>query len=386
MSRTLSVHIVDSTLREGEQFAAADFTSEDRLRIARALDEFGVDYIEMTSPAASPQSARDLRAVVGLGLRARILTHTRCHLDDARLAVESGVHGVNLLFGTSELLRSHSHGRSIETILEEAATVIHYLQGCGVEIRFSCEDAFRTPLEDLLTIYCAVDALGIDRIGIADTVGIATPREVTALIGAVREAVNCDIEFHGHNDSGCAVATAFAALEAGATHIDTTILGIGERNGITALSGLIARLYLTDPALVERYNLSRLTSLDELVSEIIGLPVPFNSCITSATAFTHKAGLHTNAVLREPRTYEALDPSAFGRERNVLVGHRLTGRHALAHRATALGVQLTEDALRRVTALVKALADHAPLSETQVDALLVEHSGPLALSAQGGVA
>lgn len=386
MSRTLSVHIVDSTLREGEQFAAADFTSVDRLRIARALDEFGVDYIEMTSPAASPQSARDLRAVVGLGLRARILTHTRCAIEDARLAVECGVHGVNLLFGTSELLRRHSHGRSLDTILEEAATVIRYLQGCGVEIRFSCEDAFRTPIEDLLTIYRAVDALGIDRIGIADTVGIATPREVTALIGAVREAVACDIEFHGHNDSGCAVANAFAALEAGATHIDTTVLGIGERNGITALSGLIARLYLTDPALVERYNLSRLTSLDELVSEIISLPVPFNSCITSATAFTHKAGLHTNAVLREPRTYEALDPRAFGRERSVLVGHRLTGRHALAHRATALGVQLTEDALRRVTSLVKALADHAPLSETQVDALLVEHSGSLALSAQGGVA
>lgn len=386
MSRTFQVHIVDSTLREGEQFAAADFTSEDRLRIARALDEFGVDYIEMTSPAASPQSARDLRAVVGLGLQARILTHTRCHLDDARLAVESGVHGVNLLFGTSEYLRRHSHGRSIESILEEAATVIRYLQGCGVEIRFSCEDAFRTPLEDLLTIYRAVDALGVHRVGIADTVGIATPREVTALIGAVREAVNCDIEFHGHNDSGCAVANAFAALEAGATHIDTTVLGIGERNGITALSGLIARLYLTDSSLVERYTLSRLTSLDELVSEIIGLPVPFNSCITSATAFTHKAGLHTNAVLREPRTYEALDPSAFGRERNVLVGHRLTGRHALAHRATALGIQLTEEALRRVTALVKALADRAPLSETQVDALLVEHSGPLALSAQGGVA
>lgn len=386
MSRTLPVHIVDSTLREGEQFAAADFTSEDRLRIARALDEFGVDYIEMTSPAASPQSARDLRAVVGLGLRARILTHTRCHIEDARLAVECGVHGVNLLFGTSEYLRRHSHGRSIEAILDEAATVIRYLQGCGVEIRFSCEDAFRTPLEDLLTIYRAVDALGVNRVGIADTVGIATPREVTALVGAVREAVNCDIEFHGHNDSGCAVANAFAALEAGATHIDTTVLGIGERNGITALSGLIARLYLTDARLVERYDLSRLTGLDELVSEIIDLPVPFNSCITSATAFTHKAGLHTNAVLREPRTYEVLNPSDFGRERNVLVGHRLTGRHALAHRATALGVQLTEDALRRVTALVKALADRAPLSEAQVDALLVEHSGSLALSAQGGVA
>jgi len=242
-----SLRIVDSTLREGEQFAGAHFTSDDRLRIARALDDFGVDYIELTSPAASPQSAEDLRRISALDLSARVLTHTRCHMDDVRLAVECGAEGVNVLYGTSALLREHSHGRDLETILEDAARVIAWLQDREVEVRFSCEDAFRTELDDLLRIYRFVDALGIDRVGIADTVGIATPFEVHRRVLAIREAVGCDIEFHGHNDSGCAIANAHAALVAGATHIDTTVLGIGERNGITALSGLIARLYVTAP-------------------------------------------------------------------------------------------------------------------------------------------
>jgi homocitrate synthase len=186
--------------------------------------------------------------------------------------------------------------------------------------------------------------------------------------------VRCDIEFHGHNDGGCAIANADAALHGGATHIDTTVLGIGERNGIAALSGLIARLYLTDPALVAHYHLPLLPDLDAMVARLVGVEIPFNACITGATAFTHKAGMHTNAVLQEPRAYEALDPAAFGRERAVLMGHHLTGRHALAHRAASLGLRLSDDALRATTDRVKALADTNPLTQVQVDALLHEHA------------
>ena len=374
MRPTHPVQIVDSTLREGEQFAGAQFGSADRRSIAEALDAFGVDYLELTSPAASPQSALDLQMVAALPLHARVLAHTRCTPADVQLAAGCGVAGVNLLFGTSEYLRTSSHGRSLDEILAEATTAIRFLQERGLEVRFSCEDAFRTPLADLLRVYRAVDALGVHRVGIADTVGIATPWEVGEVVAAVRAAVGCAIEFHGHNDGGCAIANAAAAHAAGATHIDTTILGIGERNGITALGGLIARLYLTDPALVEGYNLSLLPALDALVARMVGVEIPFNSCITGATAFTHKAGLHTGAVLRAPCTYEALDPQVFGRDRVVLIGHRLTGRHALAHRSTALGLHLSASALRAVTAQVKALADDAPLTQPQLDALLLEHA------------
>jgi homocitrate synthase len=185
-----NVQIVDTTLREGEQFARAQFSTQHKLEIARALDAFGVEYIEVTSPVASPQSEQDLQAIVALSRSARVLTHTRCHLDDLRRAVACGVDGVNLLFATSSLLRSASHRRDIDQILSEAARCIAFLQAANVEVRFSCEDAFRSAPADLLRIYTAVDALGVDRVGIADTVGIATRSRATgracARCGALR--------------------------------------------------------------------------------------------------------------------------------------------------------------------------------------------------------
>lgn len=376
-----NVQIIDSTLREGEQFARAHFSTNQKIAIARALAAFGVEYLELTSPVASPQSAADLRAIVALNLPTRILTHTRCHLDDVQQAMSCGVHGVNLLFGTSPLLRAHSHRRTFDELLDEATRCIRVAQAAGVEVRFSCEDAFRTEPADLLRIYTRVDALGVNRVGIADTVGIATPRDVERLVGLVRAAVRCDIEFHGHNDGGCAIANANAALEAGATHIDTTILGIGERNGIASLSGLIARLYLTDPQLVARYDLRQLAALDALVADLLALPIPFNSCITAETAFTHKAGLHTNAVLRDPRSYEALDPGVFGLSRNVLLGHRLTGRNAIANRAQMLGLDLSADELHLLTQRIKARADERPLSDSEVDALILASRTPVVAAA-----
>ncbi|MGA9114455.1 MAG: homocitrate synthase [Candidatus Dormiibacterota bacterium] len=370
--------IIDSTLREGEQFAGADFTTAEKLEIIAALDEFGVEYIEMTSPAASPQSEADLRAAVTARPRARLLTHTRCSIQDVDRALATGVDGVNVLFATSEVLRRASHGRSLDEVVEIACGVISHVRGAGREVRFSCEDAFRSDLEEILTVYRAVDACGPDRVGIADTVGVATPREVEELVVAVRAAVGCDIEFHGHNDTGCAVANALAALEAGATHIDTTVLGIGERNGIASLSGLIARIGTVAPARVDPYRLDRLPQLDARVAGILGIGVPFNAPITGAFAFTHKAGMHSNAVLRDPRSYEVLLPERYGLDRQILVGHRLVGRHAIRDRALILGLDLDETQIAAVTAQVKRLADTATLSDDQVDDLLLRWPSPVA--------
>jgi homocitrate synthase len=366
--------LVDSTLREGEQFATARFTSAQRLAVAELLDAFGVEYLELTSPAASPQSARDLATIARRGLRARILTHVRCHMDDARLAVEAGAQGVNLLFATSEPLRTVSHGRSHDQILEQAAEVIGYLRGHDVEIRFSCEDAFRTSLPDLLRIYGAIERMGVHRVGLADTVGVATPRQVLDVVGAVRAAVSCDIEFHGHNDAGCAVANAYCAFESGATHIDVTVLGIGERNGIAALSGLIARLASVDAALVARYNLALLPEIDRTIADLLGVAIPFDAPISSPYAFHHKAGMHAKAVLSDPRSYEALDPALFGRARTVAVAHRLVGWHAVAERARELGIYLSEQAARSAAARIKTLGDEHDLDGTTVDEILYEYA------------
>ncbi|RMF30226.1 MAG: homocitrate synthase [Chloroflexi bacterium] len=370
-----SFALVDTTLREGEQFAGAHFTLGQKVEIAQALDEFGVEYIEVTSPVASPQSERDLRLLSRLGLRARLLTHVRTRMDDARRAVDCGVDGVNLLFGTSPWLRRFSHGKSIPEIIEAALAVIAFLKSQGVEVRFSTEDTFRSRPEDLIAIYRAVDAAGVDRVGLADTVGIATPRQVYALVQQVRREVQAGIEFHGHNDTGCAVANALAALEAGATHLDVTVLGIGERNGITSLSGLIARLYTLDKRLVARYNLRALPELERMVARFVGVEVPFNQPITGRTAFTHKAGIHTKAVLNHPATYEVLDPRDFGLDRSLEIAHRLTGRHAIRRRAEALGLRLSEEQVTMVTRRIKALADQVPLSLEEVDRLLYRWGG-----------
>jgi len=362
--------IIDSTLREGEQFGPAHFTPSQKVALAEKLDEFGVEYLELTSPCASPQSDADVRAIAALPLRAKVQTHVRCHPDDARQAAATGVDGIDVLFGTSSKMRAFSHGKTVEEIIETGTEVVSYIQAQGLEVRFSSEDSFRSEPRDLLRVYQAIDRLHPQRVGLADTVGIATPNQVYELVSMVRKAVDCDIEFHAHNDTGCAIANAFAALEAGATHIDATVLGIGERNGIVPLSGIIARLLSLRPELVEQYQLGVLRELDEMVAEMVGIAVPFNAALTSATAFHHKAGMHTNAVLNDPSAYEIFDPARFGRERTVMAGHRLTGRHAIASRATALGLTLTEHEVRTVTAEVKRRADAGPLSNEELDSLL----------------
>jgi len=170
--------------------------------------------------------------------------------------VETGVDGIDVVFGTSSYLREFSHGKDIDFIIESAKEVINYIKSQGREVRFSSEDSFRSDLVDLLRIYREVDKLGVNRVGIADTVGVANPRQVYKLVKTVRSVVSCDMEFHGHNDTGCAIGNSYAALEAGATHIDTSILGIGERNGITPLGGFVARMYTVNPEYVKgKYNL-----------------------------------------------------------------------------------------------------------------------------------
>jgi homocitrate synthase len=366
-----SFRIIDSTLREGEQFALAHFTIEQKLAIAAALDRFGVDYMELTSPVASPRSEADLRRIALTERFFRLLTHVRCNLADARLALDTGVDGVDVLIATSSRLRPVSHGMSIDEIIDTGREVVAEIREAGCEARFSTEDSFRSDPDDLVRIYRAIDAAGADRVGLADTVGVATPSQVHDLVSMVRRNVGCDIEFHAHDDTGCAVANALAALEAGATHIDTTVLGIGERNGIVPLSSMMARLHTLQPELVDHYRLEMLPELDAMLAAILGIAIPFNAAVTAPTAFHHKAGMHTKAVIADPGSYEVLEPARFGRERSILSGHRLTGRHAVGDRAATLGVDLDDERLRRLTAEVKRRGDDGPLDGDDLDALIV---------------
>ncbi len=362
--------IIESTLREGEQFVNAFFSIEEKIQIATLLDAFGVEYLELTSPLASPQSRKDCETIAKLGLNAKILTHTRCNLEDAKVAVDTGVDGVDIVIGTSSYLRDFSHGKSIDQIIDLAQEVVAYLLDQGVETRFSTEDSLRSDNGDILRVYQAVDALGVDRVGIADTVGVGTPQQIYRLVKNLRSLINADIEFHGHNDSGCAIANAYAALEAGATHIDTSVLGIGERNGITPLGGLVARLYATSPELVKKYHLPLIRNLDNLVARLVQVDVPFNNYITGFASFAHKAGIHAKAVLNNPSTYEILKPEDFGLTRYIHVAHRLTGWNAVKNRAEQLGLELDDTQLKYLTGKIKAMADAGQMTLEDVDSLL----------------
>lgn len=370
-------HFIDSTLREGEQFRGTHFTIDDKKEIARLLDRFGVEYMELSTPVASPQSADAIRALADMPRGFKLLTHIRADMDDAKLAVDCGVDGADVYIGTSNYMREYSHGKSLDQVIEIGQKVIQYLNEHDIETRFSTEDTFRSNFADVMTVYRAMDLAGVDRVGVADTVGIADPLSTYNLISNLRDVVNCDIEFHGHNDSGCAVANAFCALQAGATHIDTTVLGIGERNGITPMGTLIARLYTCDKSLVEKYDLPLLGEIEELVARKLGIVIPFNTPITGEVAFHHKAGVHTKAVLQNPTTYEAIDPGDFGMSRFIDVAHRLVGRNAIRDRALTLGLDLPDDMLRLVTAQVKALADLGPITIQDVDDMLYELRHPV---------
>lgn len=363
-------HFIDSTLREGEQFRGAHFTIDDKREIAGLLDEFGVEYMELSTPVASPQSADAIRVLSDMRRGFKLLTHIRANMDDAKLAVDCGIDGADVYIGTSTYMRQYSHGKSLEQVIDIGQQVIEFLKSQGIETRFSTEDTFRSNFADVMTVYRAMDLAGVDRVGVADTVGIADPLSAYNLISNLRDVVSCDIEFHGHNDSGCAVANAFCALQAGATHIDTTVLGIGERNGITPMGALVGRLYTYDKSLVEKYDLLLLAEIERLVAAKLGIAIPFNTPITGELAFHHKAGVHTKAVLQNPTTYEAINPDDFGMSRIIDVAHRLVGRNAIRDRAAGLGIELADDSLRLATSQVKAMADEQPISMQDVDHIL----------------
>ncbi|KAL5090399.1 Saccharopine dehydrogenase, variant 2 [Trichoderma cf. simile WF8] len=294
-------------------------------------------------------------------------------MEDAKKAVECGVDGVDLVIGTSSFLREYSHGKSMEMIKDIAMEVIAYVKSKGVEVRFSSEDSFRSNLVDILHLYQACDKAGVDRVGVADTVGGATPRMVYDLIRTLRGVVGCDIETHFHDDTGCAVANAHSALEAGATHVDTSVLGIGERNGITPLGALMARMVVTAPDYVKsKYNLKALKSLETLVADAVQVNIPFNNPVTGFCAFTHKAGIHAKAILANPSTYEIINPHDFGMTRYVSINSRITGWNAVKARIEQLGLgaEFSDDQVKEVTAKIKQMADIRPLAIDDTDSII----------------
>lgn len=377
LNKIRNVKIVDTTLREGEQSIHCDLRTIEKLRIANYLFDMKVDYIEVVSPIVSKSSYDDCKEIVKQKRNGtQVLTHVRCHPMDIEKALECGVDGINMYMATSPILAKYSHKKGIDEVIRIATDMVNLVKSSGINVRFSCEDSFRSNIDDILRVYKAIVAAGANRIGITDTVGISDSYIVKKLFNHLRrELPHIDMEFHCHNDTGSANENAFTAMRYGATHINTTVLGIGERNGITQLGAFLAKLCATDSALDitrSRYNLSVLRDLETYIATICGIDIPFNNPITG-TAFTHKAGVHSNAAINDPKSYEILQPDIFGVQRNICVASKLTGKNSIRKRAMDLNIFISEDTLVRITSIIKNLFDTEQPNIDKVDKILYMH-------------
>jgi len=315
------VEILDATLREGEQTQGVKFSLEQKVEIAKKLDEFGVDYIEAGMPIISDYDFQAVKAVAHLGLRAEVLGHARAKPEDIVAVANSGCKWVGIFCGINDLSIAHRiHGKNKEGVYDMIGDSIRYAKKLGLKVRYTVEDATRTHSFNLIEIAELAERAGADRFSIADTVGCASPELTSELVSGLKKEVKIPLEVHCHNDLGLALANSLAAYNAGADVLDAAVNGLGERTGITSLQELsLALAHLHKQERYSKRNLSILTDLSELVAKCSGVRLDALRPVTGENAFTHTAKLHTKAVGFNPKTYESINPQDVGRERKIAV-------------------------------------------------------------------
>ncbi len=330
------LEIIDTTLREGSQTSLLHdhykyfFSQEDKREIVRALIIYGVKFIEFFAPIVSQREADDFVAcraerdslIMQKGYTF-LLAHVRCHPDDVQSAIEAGFDGLNFYFGTSLKSRTSSHGKDLDEIARRAQSLIEQVKRDypHLILRFSGEDAFRTSFDDLCRVYDAIAPL-VSRVGTPDTVGVATPSGVVQRVENLRKRYpNLDLEGHFHDDRGFALINALEAVKHGMRYINTTLLGIGERSGITSMTALLYNLFIDhDYDRLEGYNLRGSYPINVLLASKLNKLVQSKEPV-SLTNRTHMAGVHQKAVLNDAETYEPFPLDQFGvSESEILLG------------------------------------------------------------------
>ena len=345
----------DSTLRDGEQCEGITLSLEDKLRIVERLDAFGVDFIEGGFPASNPKDIAFFQRVREMPLKhARIAAFgSTCKKDvaaedDRGLAdlVASGAPVVTIVGKTWD----EQVTRALLTTLDENLRMIRdsvaYLKAQGLTVVFDAEhffDGYKANADYAMACVRAASEAGADSIDLCETNGGALPHEVDAVVAAVaRELPGQQLGIHCHNDSGCAVANSLAAVRAGATQVQGTVNGFGERVGNTDLLTVIADLELKmGCTCVGEERLRDLTSVAQFVAETCNLSVPNHHPYTGASAFAHKGGLHASAIARFPEAYEHTRPEAVGNTQRMLVSE-LAGKASLIAKAKNLGIDLAQ--------------------------------------------
>lgn len=350
------IQILDTTLREGEQTPYVNFTVDEKVHIAQALDRVGVEMIEAGDPSVSNNVAAALKRISALGLRAEIVAHSIASRSGIEKAKACGAKRVAIFYATSQIhldakLRK-THDEALRIITEHIA----YARSLGLNVRYTPEDATRTDFEFLVQVCNAAIEAGADRISFADTLGIMQPHIFYERVKALRERLlPCQIDLHCHNDYGLALANAMAGIRAGADCIHTTVNGMGERAGIPDLAETVVAFHNLEGE--TKYNLEALVSLSAYLEKSTGFFVAANKPITGQNAFSHKSGVHTNGVLKDPRTYEPFDPAVIGRERKIIID-KYTGRAAVAARLDEYGIEVSAAELEVIVTRIKNVGDN----------------------------
>jgi 2-isopropylmalate synthase len=388
------VHIFDTTLRDGEQSPGCSMNVQEKLQVARVLDELGVDVIEAGFPAASEGDFESVKAVGELGLNAIIcgLSRTRhADIDAVTRSLETARNKrLHIFLATSPIHREHKLKMSKQQIIDEMTSAVAYGRQWFDDIEVTAEDAGRTELDFLVEYFQAAVDAGARVLNVPDTVGYVTPSEIQQqflhLSTHLRKPDSVILSAHCHNDLGLAVANSLGAIEGGARQVECTINGIGERAGNCSLEEVVMALRTRH----DRYGLrtgidtTRLYPASRVVSSVTGSQVQPNKAIVGRNAFAHEAGIHQDGVLKHAETYEIMRPIDVGVPENSLVLGKHSGRHAFRDRLETLGFAVDQELLEMLFVKFKQLADRKKsVYDEDIEALVLgtHQSGPWHLDA-----
>ena len=343
--------IYDTTLRDGEQTPGVCLSPEDKIDIAKKLDELKIHQIEAGFPIVSKREAQTVKSIANEGLNASVICLTRAKKEDIDKALECDVDGIITFMGTSDIHLQHKMHIGRQEAMEISMNAIEYAKDHGLYVAYSSEDATRTDLDFLKRIYKNAESYGADRVHIADTTGAITPQGIYFLVQEIRKVTDVRIAMHCHNDFGFAVINSIYGLLAGGNCVSTTVNGIGERAGNASLEELVMALkilYSHDLG----FKTKHIQSLSKLVEERTKVKVPENKPIVGKNVFRHESGIHVDAVIEEPLTYEPFLPELVGQKRQLVLGKH-SGCRAVKAKLDECGYEVTKDQLCKIVEKVK---------------------------------
>ncbi len=345
------VNIVDTTLRDGEQTAGVVFANEEKVYIARLLDEAGVEQIEAGIPVMGGDEKEVIKKIVKSDLQASIMGWNRAVISDVQQSIDCGVDAVAISISTSDIHIKYKLKSSRNEVLNRMVETVEYAKKNGLYISVNAEDSSRSDRQFLLKFVKRAKEAGADRIRFCDTVGILNPIQTYNSIKFIKDNVDIDIEMHTHNDLGMATANALAGVMAGATHIGVTVNGLGERAGNASLEEVMMGLK-SSLDINNNYNFGELKKLCEYVSKASGRPLSPWKTIVGDNIFSHESGIHADGALKNPMTYEIFTPEEIGLERKIIIGKH-SGTKAIKNKLASFNINIDNFTASRILERVR---------------------------------